>query len=1496
MITEFTHGMRSVHLADPSSVDFEYLGIRPVLLEPVTHFTYDPNDQHRLTSTLLPLYTDGRKPPGLTGTSAAEPTLLLPDDGFSLAVSYIYSANCGTPSGTNPVVSGGNVLRRDNVHPFQAEFSWGANGPIPSTMNPASAISSGNLVKEYNKPLFSLPAYTNISSSQTCWDGLTLGHTALESNGHTRVKNLWVAVDERSGSGDGMEIDYIGYSTNNGGSYTQLTQTGVNYLSGSPLEVISTPTTPMHQSTNVQYKVCASTPCIVPLASDHNNASAPGDEPTIGDAEVLLYSGWACDVSSVELTDDCNAVGVLRYIPSIPQLQVPNVQVEALECDSFRLTMEILSTGSGSVSDIEIGSSVSMSAGTGWSYVPGSAQLLDAAHVLIASAGSGLPDPLPGQGCGTGSGNMTWGLGSYELCATNTPIPSCARMFVQFDVERPTANCGAMSTPIQLWASSLSCGVPCQIISTTISSAVAPSTDVVTSVTASPIADCQAGTTLVIVVNNPLTQALYDVNVSLDLPAALTPFAPISGCATSVQVVGGVITWNFTDLLPATPCTLSVQVTPLTCSAASHNVSVIAATECCALSLGGEAGIVEVIITDPPLCSLEPATLPTPSLCNGPWGDQEVLCGIDGGQSISVVFNGDSFRFINGGAAFVEYTAAGVWTLTGELENLSDSTDRYWVQLYFDNPLPNSSWPQTAIMGTVPMGETWTIYSVSTNPSWPSLFVGAGTANVGQLYSITGAVDSASPANSFGFQRGNGASGNGSNYGVGFNFLATPVGGGSVISGVLSNGMYCGYDWTHYFSPCNGQLAVNWNNTSGATYTVNLYHDGQPVSPSPIMTQSGSVIFPGLCNGVYDVTISGSDGCTASLGDVELENGLTPLTGWVEFPATACSSEDACVRAVAVGGGQAPYEVEWWWQTMYYNGYPAPPVTQPGDLHCGAVLGEESWARIIDANDCHITQKYYIQEVEQELFSGLAMDACGGTNGSIALTTLFDTSLPYTVAWTGPGGFTSTSLSISGLAQGMYVVEIWSFAAGCRKTAHYTVGQCGGTQVEVVVQTDANAGQTSWQIFSTSNGSVACSGSGYPNSATTSDVGCILPDGCYRLVVSDAAGDGIVAGGYRLSILSSGDRIIDELYEPLGLGGFANGSTSAIANNEGFCLPLGVVDRLIGTSCDRMQWRTWHCQAENMICTANPAVSAEYGITNTTSGYQMWWFDPNGGYSFRRTQYHSTSNGMPAGPTRACHFRLNTWSGNQLQDLVLYNVRVRGIVNGVYQEWGKTCRMMVDNVGAQCPRTKLLDQVGNQYYSCGVTRTIGSSVYVHANPTTRYNASCVSQGANKYQFRFRIPSEGFSLTKSHTSYFVNTTGLTVGKTYEVDVRVSFDNGTTWCANGNLWGDICTVTIVSSGGMVQQANDGLASPALMMWPNPNATGRVFYQLQEVKDKSAAVHWRMYDAMGRQVMDKSIASLDELQVGEVELSDGLGTGLFLVEVTIGDKRFIGRLVLH
>ncbi|WKZ64870.1 MAG: proprotein convertase P-domain-containing protein [Flavobacteriales bacterium] len=475
--------------------------------------------------------------------------------------------------------------------------------------------------------------------------------------------------------------------------------------------------------------------------------------------------------------------------------------------------------------------------------------------------------------------------------------------------------------------------------------------------------------------------------------------------------------------------------------------------------------------------------------------------------------------------------------------------------------------------------------------------------------------------------------------------------------------------------------------------------------------------------------------------------------------------------------------------------------------------------------------------------------------------------------------------------------------------AGYTLGQVAGCACVPVPCTNAmnvefqsdGLSDITWELRQQGTNTLVQSGGGLLPPSPGFNMSTCLPDGCYYLAVLDDGGDGIAGGGYALRDADN-KRIIDNRRDAFGNGGFTAGYTSQIANGEGFCLPLGT-DRMIFTSCDRLDWKTSPCGGEYVVANGNAAVSAEYGGANaSTSGYQMWWFDPNGGYSFKRFQSHATSNGMPAGPTRACHFLINGWSGNQLQEGVLYNVKVRGRIAGNYLPWGAACRFMADNTLAQCPRTKLMDIPDNAFLSCGQLRPLGTgqASLVHARPVRRMNANCNWVNANRYQFRFRIPAEGFELVKTSAAgqYWVNTNGLACSKTYEVEVRASFDGGATWCHGGALWGDVCLLTTTCSSALAEQDVDSGSATAgtLRMYPNPNQGDHVMLSLSAVAEGVQTVSVDIFDAFGKRVAARTIAVQDGFVNTALALNGELANGLYMVSVTAGDRQIVERLVIQ
>ncbi|MBK9761142.1 MAG: hypothetical protein IPO90_14505 [Flavobacteriales bacterium] len=234
------------------------------------------------------------------------------------------------------------------------------------------------------------------------------------------------------------------------------------------------------------------------------------------------------------------------------------------------------------------------------------------------------------------------------------------------------------------------------------------------------------------------------------------------------------------------------------------------------------------------------------------------------------------------------------------------------------------------------------------------------------------------------------------------------------------------------------------------------------------------------------------------------------------------------------------------------------------------------------------------------------------------------------------------------------------------------IGGCTTNEVTLTLTTDANGSQTSYDIVNIGTTVAVCSGTGYASNSTI-PVTCCLANGCYELRVFDSAGDGIVPGGYVLTD-ASGKRIIDNA----GDGFFTN--VSQIALNLGFCVPQGT-DGVIAAHRDKENWLT----NEVIQAQVNPAVTAQFGVHNANSGYQFWFYNPDGGYSRRVLQTHAAPGGVTtaAANVRSAYVRLSSLVTSPLPNGVLLNVKVRTQVNGVYSAFGPACRFKI--LGACVP-------------------------------------------------------------------------------------------------------------------------------------------------------------------------------------------------------------------
>jgi hypothetical protein len=475
---------------------------------------------------------------------------------------------------------------------------------------------------------------------------------------------------------------------------------------------------------------------------------------------------------------------------------------------------------------------------------------------------------------------------------------------------------------------------------------------------------------------------------------------------------------------------------------------------------------------------------------------------------------------------------------------------------------------------------------------------------------------------------------------------------------------------------------------------------------------------------------------------------------------------------------------------------------------------------------------------------------------------------------------------------GLYPLYAAVSVGGCvsgRLPAYFAVGDEG---VTLEFATGSNPSDATWQIVDAATNATLVNGQGFvmPPDATFQFGYCLPNDRTYRLSVTDA-GDGV--DGYQLRYTANQKRKIDNT------NNLGTGTSEITGNAYSFSLPMGT-NEPIYTSCDKFFWRT----GEYLVADEDLDVSAIWipnganSVQSANTGYEFWFFNPNGGYSFRRFRSHNQSDGFGnVGATRACHMRVNNWAVAQhIPEFNLHNVRIRARVNGVNKAWGPACRFVRNEALAQCPPTKLMDIPGNQFLSCNQFRQFVSTQRVHARPVS---------GANRYQWRFRIPAENVEIVRTSTTYFLNlgwgplvADPLQNGKTYEVDVRASRDGGITWCGlGGDPWGDVCLLTIgtpPAQGGSENLAmiDDGV----LALWPNPNKGEELWISLNELPTGVETVAVDIHDLFGKRVSGQVLATQGEQLYTVMPLRADLAGGVYMVTVTAGDQQYVRRLVVQ
>jgi gliding motility-associated-like protein len=213
---------------------------------------------------------------------------------------------------------------------------------------------------------------------------------------------------------------------------------------------------------------------------------------------------------------------------------------------------------------------------------------------------------------------------------------------------------------------------------------------------------------------------------------------------------------------------------------------------------------------------------------------------------------------------------------------------------------------------------------------------------------------------------------------------------------------------------------------------------------SPV--QSGATA-SNLPAGTFTCTITDANGCTATR-NVNIAQPAAALSSSISAQTNvSCFGNSTGSATVSASGGTAPYSFAW-------NTSPVQSGATASNLPAGTFT-----CTITDANGCTVARNVTIAQPAAALaLSGTTSAAtCGGASNGAIDASISGGTAPYTIAWSGPGGYASISEDISGLASGVYTLSV-SDANGCTAAQAFSVNQPGMFTIDAVLSSHSGYG------------------------------------------------------------------------------------------------------------------------------------------------------------------------------------------------------------------------------------------------------------------------------------------------------------------------------------------------------------------------------------------------------------------------------------------------------
>ncbi len=249
---------------------------------------------------------------------------------------------------------------------------------------------------------------------------------------------------------------------------------------------------------------------------------------------------------------------------------------------------------------------------------------------------------------------------------------------------------------------------------------------------------------------------------------------------------------------------------------------------------------------------------------------------------------------------------------------------------------------------------------------------------------------------------------------------------------------------------------VSCNGESTGSIVLTVSGAVEPLTVTWVPASLGtSLIQSGLSAATYDVTIVDADGCDFSGSYEIIEPEVIDISETIIQPTC---SDDLGEITILNSGGTGTYFISW-------VGITAPNQTTVNGLSPGIYT-----AIVTDENNCSASEDYeIIGQPAIAIDVDITQPGCAGTFGTIEITSITDGTDPYTLAWSGPGGFSSDQMTIVNLLEGDYTLDITD-ANSCTVSEIYTITPPGVMDVSADITHVDCSGQSTGAITLTTTG------------------------------------------------------------------------------------------------------------------------------------------------------------------------------------------------------------------------------------------------------------------------------------------------------------------------------------------------------------------------------------------------------------------------------------------